>query len=146
MRRTNNSVSKVAFSRGELASTRLDGCSGTVGSPDGGLACVCLLDSLTSVQRDGLGLRLGGRRRRNVDLDCRAGIDAMAGITDRAAVDGNGARLDQCLESGARKLGNVRGEHAIEPSAGLIVGDADGFHGRIIGISHGHLNAQLSRR
>jgi hypothetical protein len=98
------------------------------------------------IQRDGLGRRLGGRWRRNVDLDCRAGIDAMAGITDRAAVDGNGARLDQCLESGARKLGNVRASTRSSRPPALSSATRTDFMVDVIGTSCGHLNAQLSRR
>ena len=45
----------------------------------------------------------------------------MAGIADRAAVDRDRAGLDQGLEPRARQLGDMRGEHAVEPLAGLIV-------------------------
>ena len=50
---------------------------------------------VNDAERDGLGGRLGRLRRRHVDGDGGAGIDAMAGIADRAAVDRDRAGLDQ---------------------------------------------------
>ncbi len=43
----------------------------------------------------------------------------MARIADRAAVDRNGAGLDQRLEPAARKFADMAGERAIEPLAAL---------------------------
>ena len=50
------------------------------------------------VERNGLGSRLCRRRRRNVDEDRCAGIDAMTGIANRSSVDGDGAGFDQRLK------------------------------------------------
>ena len=77
------------------------------------------------VERNGFGRRLRRRGRRHVDDDRGAGIDAMARITDRAPVDRDRTGLDQRLEPRARQLGDMRGEHAVEPAAGLIVRDKD---------------------
>src|SRR3984957_10498875 len=82
---------------------------------------------INHVERDCFGGGLGGGRLRHVDDDRGAGIDAMAGITDRAPVDGDGAGFDQRLEPRAREFGNVRSKHAVEPAAGLVVNDVDRF-------------------
>ena len=49
-----------------------------------------------------------------------AGIDAMARIADRAAADRDRAVEDQRLEARARQVGDVRGQHAVEPLAGFV--------------------------
>ncbi len=82
---------------------------------------------INHVQRNGLGSRLGRCGFRNVDDDGGAGIDAVAGITDRAPIDDNGTGLDQRLQPRPRKLGDTCGKHAVEPSAGLAVQDVDRF-------------------
>ena len=55
-----------------------------------------------------------------------AGVDAIAGIADRAGPDRDRAVEDQRLEARARQRG-PRGEHAVEPLAGLAGGDDDLF-------------------
>ena len=79
------------------------------------------------VERNGLGRGLGRLRRRHVDGDRGAGIDAVVRIADRAAVERDGAGLDQRLEPRPRQLGEMAGEHAVEPLAGLLGGDHDRF-------------------
>ena len=51
-----------------------------------------------------------------------AGVDAVAGIADRAAADRDVAGEDQRLEARARQLRDAGGEHAVEPLAGLLGG------------------------
>ena len=51
----------------------------------------------------------------------------MIGIADRVAVDRDGAGLDQRFEPRPRQLGDMAGEHAVEPFAGLLLGDDEGF-------------------
>ena len=51
----------------------------------------------------------------------------MIGIADRVAVERDGAGLDQRLEPRPRQLGDMAGEHAVEPLAGLLFGDDEGF-------------------
>ena len=53
------------------------------------------------VQRNGFGSRLGRCRLRYIDDDRGAGIDAVAGITDRAPIDGDRTGLYQRLEARA---------------------------------------------
>ena len=78
------------------------------------------------VERDGLGRGLGRLRRRHVEHDGGAGIDAMARIADRAAVDRDRAGLDQRLEPRLRdSSATCAGEHAVEPLAGFLRGDDD---------------------
>ena len=57
--------------------------------------------------------------------DRRARIDAMAGITDRAPVDGDRTGFNQRLEPRARQLADMSGKQTVEPSAGLIGRNAD---------------------
>ena len=57
------------------------------------------------VERNGLGRGLGRLGRRHVDDDCGAGIDAMARIADRLAVERDRALLDQHLEPRPRQRG-----------------------------------------
>ena len=78
------------------------------------------------VERDALALGLGRLRRRHLDRDDLAGVDAIAGIADRAGADRDRAVQDQRLEPRARQFG-AGGEHAVEPFAGLFAGDVDGF-------------------
>ena len=49
----------------------------------------------------------------------------MAGITDRAPVDGDRTGFNQRLEPRARQLANMHGKQTVKPSAGLIRGNAD---------------------
>ena len=69
-------------------------------------------------ERDRFSLRHRRLRWRHRDCDCLAGVDALAGIADRAPPDRDFAGEDQRLEAGAREL-QMRGEHAVEPLAGL---------------------------
>ena len=69
----------------------------------------------------------------SVDRDGVAGVDAVARIADRAAADRDRAGEDQRLEARARQLGDARGEHAVEPLAGLSLGDHDCFAAMING-------------
>ena len=78
-------------------------------------------------KRDGLGRGLGRLRRRHVDRDGGAGIDPVIGIADRAAVERDGAGLDQRLEPRPGQLGDMAGEHAVEPFAGFLGCDHDRF-------------------
>ena len=52
-----------------------------------------------------------------------AGVDAVARIADRGAVDRDAARQDQRLVARARQLGHAWRQHAVEPLAGLLGGD-----------------------
>src|SRR5580704_12826576 len=79
------------------------------------------------VERNGFGGRFGRRRFRHLNRDGGCRIDAMARITDRAAVDRYRAGFDQGFEPRARKFGDMSGEHAVEPPAGLLLVDADLF-------------------
>ncbi len=63
---------------------------------------------------------LGGRK---IDGDRGAGVDAVAGIADRGAVDRDATRQDQRLVARARQLGHAASQHAVEPLAGLLGGD-----------------------
>ena len=58
-----------------------------------------------------------------VERDGAAGVDAVAGIADRGAVDRDATRQDQRLVARARQLGHARSQHAVEPFAGLLGGD-----------------------
>ena len=49
----------------------------------------------------------------------------MVRIKDRAAIEGDGAGLDQRLEARAREFGDMAGEQAVEALAGLLVRDDD---------------------
>ena len=64
-------------------------------------------------QRNRLGLRARGKRRRYVNLDGSAGIDAMAGIADRMTVDLDRAGLDQHFKTRAGQVSEMAGQHAI---------------------------------
>src|SRR5439155_24944650 len=77
------------------------------------------------VEGDRLSLRPGGLRRGEGDCSGVAGVDAVAGIADRAAADGHLAREDERLESRARKFGDVARQRAGEPLAGVLLGDHD---------------------
>ena len=66
---------------------------------------------------------LGRLRRRNIDDDRGAGIDAVAGIADRAAVDRDRAGLDQRLEPGARQFGDMGGEPRSSRAPALPAGE-----------------------
>ncbi len=63
---------------------------------------------------------LGGRK---IEHDRGAGVDAVAGIADRGAVDRDATRQDQRLVARARQLGHAVSQHAVEPFAGLLGGD-----------------------
>ena len=65
-------------------------------------------------------------RRRHIDFDGLPGVDAIAGIADRAGPDRHRAVEDQRLEARARQRG-PRGEQAVEPFARLYGGDGDRF-------------------
>jgi hypothetical protein len=78
-------------------------------------------------ERNGLGGGLGRLRRRHVDRDGGAGIDPIIGIADRVAVERDGAGLDQRFEPRPGQLGDMAGEHAVKPLAGLRRGDHDRF-------------------
>ena len=71
------------------------------------------------IERDRLRLRLGVLGRRQIERDRVAGVDVVAGIADRAAVDGDPSVEDERLVARAREFGDVGGEHAVEPLAGL---------------------------
>ncbi len=89
---------------------------------------------VNDAERDRLGRRLCRHRGRHVNQDGRAGIDVMAWIADRLAIDRDGACFDQHFEPGARQFGDVTGEHAVEPVAGLVGADEDrGLGGRSLG-------------
>ena len=79
------------------------------------------------VERDVL--RRGRRRlrRRQRDRDGVAGVDAVARIADCAAADRHLAGEDQGLEPRARQVGDRHGERAVEPLAGIRLGDHDCF-------------------
>jgi hypothetical protein len=78
-------------------------------------------------ERDGLGGGLGRLRRRHVDGDRGAGIDPVIGIADRVAVQRDRTGFDQRFEPRPGQLGDMAGEHAVEPFAGFLFGDDDGF-------------------
>ena len=78
---------------------------------------VVLVDN---IERDVLGLRLAARRRRHLDADGVARIDALAGIADRAPADRDHAFENERLEAGARQAFDAGGEHAIEALAGIV--------------------------
>ena len=88
-------------------------------------------------------LRRGRRRlrRRQRDRDGIAGVDAMAGIADCAAADRHLAGQDQGLEPRARQVGDRYGERAVEPLAGIRLGDHDCFGAMI----NGHKYSQHER-
>ena len=96
--------------------------AGCTTSPAGLSMTMMLVVLVDHVERDA---SAGDRRLsagRNVDRDCVAGVDAMARIADRAAVDRDRAGQDQRLEARARKLRQARCQHAVEPLAGLVRG------------------------
>ena len=74
---------------------------------------------------------LAGSGGGSVTRDGVAGVDAIAGsrIVRAAIVDL--AVEDQRLEARARQRRNARGEHAVEPLAGLLGGDRDGLAGAV---------------
>ena len=78
---------------------------------------IVLVDNL---ERDRFRGGLGRLRRRHVEHDGIAGIDAMARIADRAAADRDRAGLDQRLEPAARQFGDMRRQHAVKPHSGVI--------------------------
>ena len=80
-------------------------------------------NTIASGMRSACGLRRLGRR--HLDHDGVAGVDAMAGIADRAPADRDLAGEDQRLEPGARKVRDARREHAVEPLAGIRARDDD---------------------
>src|SRR5215470_11856782 len=82
---------------------------------------------VNDAERNGLGGRFRRRRLQHVNRDGGGGIDAMAGIADRAAVDCHRTGFDQAFEPGARELSDMSGEQAIEPAACLLIIDADLF-------------------
>ena len=79
---------------------------------------------------------LAGSGGGSVDGDRVAGIDARRRIADRAAVDRHLAVEDQRLQARARQRRNARGQHAVEPLAGLLGGDRDGFAARSSWLEH----------
>ncbi len=79
------------------------------------------------VERDGLALGRRRLRRRDRDRDRLAGVDAMAGIADRAPAETDLAGENQRLDAGAGQLGDAGGEHAVKAVAGLRVGGDELF-------------------
>ncbi len=79
------------------------------------------------LKRDGLGRDRGVLRRRQLQSDGVAGVDAVTGIADRGAADRDAAGQDQRLVARARQLGDAGGQHAVEPLAGLFGGDHEFF-------------------
>src|SRR5262245_66435195 len=75
------------------------------------------------LERDRLGPDLVVLRGRKLEHDGPAGVDAVAGIADRGSVDRDAAREDQRLVARARQFGHARGQHAVEPLAGLLGGN-----------------------
>ena len=73
------------------------------------------------VERDAFALGAGLLGRRHGDGDHLAGVDAIAGIADRAVPDRDRAVEDQRFQPSARQIG-AGGEHAVEPVVGLALG------------------------
>ena len=86
------------------------------------------------LERDVLGADLGLLGRWKIERDRPAGVDAVAGIADRGAVDRDATRQDQRLVARARQLGHALRQHAVEPLAGLLGGD----HQCAAALRHGH--------
>ena len=82
------------------------------------IRCVVLVDD---IERDRFAFRLGGLGRRHDDGEDLAGVHAIAGVARRAAVRRHLAVEDQRLQPRAREIGDARGEHAVEPLAGVAV-------------------------
>lgn len=85
------------------------------------------------IERDVLRRRRRRLRRRQNHRDGIAGVDAMARIKDCAAADRHLASEDQRLKPRARQIGNRYGERAVEPIAGILLGDHDSFGAMING-------------
>ncbi len=97
-----------------------------------------MISSSSNTILSGMSLRRGRRRlrRRQCDGDGVAGVDAMARIADCAPADRHFAGKDQGLQPRARQVGDRYGERAVEPIAGIRVGDHDCFDAMINGHKH----------
>ena len=87
-------------------------------------------------------LRFCRLRRRHGDDIALARFDPQAGLFYRPARARHVALLDECLQARTRKLSNMAAEHAIEPPAGVGLGDldrADVFRG-------GHVSGRTPER
>ena len=78
------------------------------------------------VERDILGLRLGGNRSGQRDDIDAAGLDRRAGAGFGAAIDRDRAFLDQRLGTGARDLPRLCGEEGVQALA-CVFGGGDDF-------------------
>ncbi len=77
-------------------------------------------------ERDGLAFGLRRLRPRGTaDGDRLAGVDAVAGIADRAPADRDFAVEDEGFQSRPRQIADFRREEAVEPFTRLALGDDD---------------------
>lgn len=81
-----------------------------------------VLIGVEDFERDGFGLRVHRRWRRNFDCDGIAGFDTMGALGWRA-IHAGVTVIEQRLDAGAAEVGKMRGQETIEPLAGFFGGN-----------------------
>ena len=84
-------------------------------------------------ERDGLGLWLGGDRRRDLDA-VAAGLGLGGGVGDDRAVAAHPALGKQGLDAGPRELRRQIGQHLVDAGAGVLGAHRDDAHAEGFGI------------